>query len=108
VAQRFGPSWWAVRDQPYDDTLQAYLSLLEIERIEALDQGQQVLRGAVLTMSNEAGMRREIAAHERRLYRVPRGTTIAPDLFDRLATFPGMPGHKPLASGRPSNVKKVS
>lgn len=79
MAARFGPSWWAVRDQAYHDTLAAYLSHLEMERIERLEREHDSLNemrrtNLAIASKSTAPMQREISAHERRMRRKPRTT----------------------------------
>lgn len=84
VAARFGPSFWAVRDQPYEDTLQAYYAHLEMARIEGLERGQEQLREASLTnkaVNAPKGLARDVRDHEHRLRRGPRARRITLDDF---------------------------
>lgn len=98
-----------MRDQPYHDTLEAYLTLLDLERIEALERAQEQLREAALTNlavngNPKAGLSREIGRHEQRLLRAPAAHQ--PPVVDAL-DWPGEPNYRPPRADRPRNVRIV-
>jgi hypothetical protein len=94
VARTFGPSWAEVWGQRYDLTLMAYLSALDLQRLDGLHARHARLDAGVLTnlgMANVEGLRRAVESFDTVLRRGVRRDGMPPEV---LRTFPGMPDYR--------------